>query len=56
MTVTAAPNLISVTDEAYQPVIGAAQNELMGADCWIAVAGDDYPQKASAIMRGQAAR
>jgi len=32
-----APDLISVTDVAQQSVGGAAQNELMGADCWIAI-------------------
>ena len=56
MTVTAAPDLMLVADAAHQPVSGAAQNGLMDADCWIAVAGDDYPQKATAIMRGLAAR
>jgi hypothetical protein len=46
----------TVTDEAHQPVTGAEQNELMGAYCWIAVAGDDYPQRATAIAHGLAAR
>ena len=44
MTVAAAPDLILVTEEAHQLVTGAAQNGLMDADCWIAVAGDDYSQ------------
>ena len=46
----------TVTDEAHQPVTGVAQNRQMGADCWFAVAGDDYPQRATAMVRGLAAR
>jgi hypothetical protein len=46
----------TVTDEAHQPVTGAAQNRLMGADCWIAITVDDYPQKTSAIVRERVAR
>jgi hypothetical protein len=33
-----------VADVAHKPVTSAEQNELMGADCWIAVAEGDYPQ------------
>jgi len=43
MTVTAAPELVSVANVAHQPVSGAAQNILLGAYCWIAVARDDHP-------------
>lgn len=36
---TAVPELMSVTDEAYQPVTDAGQNEMMGADCWMRLQG-----------------
>jgi len=35
MTATAAPDLMLMIDEEHQPVIGAAQNRLIGADCWM---------------------
>jgi len=45
-----------VADVAHQPISGAGQNRCPGAYCWIAVAGDDYPQRATAMVRGLAAR
>lgn len=56
MTGKVAPELMLVTDVVHQPVTGAGQNELMGADCWIGVKGNDYPQGGAAIVRGLAAR
>ena len=46
----------TVIDEAHQPVSGAVQNRLMGAEYWIAVVGNEYPQGGTVTVCGLAVR